>query len=209
MRRSSSAATVRNYSACLVSCDRHRPDRKTLTQRRRLGGDEAGAGIAQGRTRLRDRIHDGLALPKQFRRSGFRTDLFDATDVAVCRMYRHNPDVWRGFGKNTHEGLGAPRLIVPMTIVLSLGQIAPFVFLAASNSAGVTAVSAMAALCVLLPRLGTTRRFQQPLASALLHPVAIAAMIAIQWLGFFRHFSGRPAKWKGRTCAAAGESAFR
>ncbi|MGI8437174.1 MAG: glycosyltransferase, partial [Chthoniobacterales bacterium] len=72
---------------------------------------DAGAyRTSGGHEAIRDRVHDGLALPKSFRAHGFQTDLFDATDLATCRMYRTDAEVWVGLTKNTIEGLGAPRL---------------------------------------------------------------------------------------------------
>ncbi len=88
--------------------------------------EAAAYRAAGGHGVIRDRIHDGLALPKKFRERGFATDLFDATELATCRMYQRNGEVWRGLGKNTHEGLGAPRLIFPMTVILLGGQVLPF-----------------------------------------------------------------------------------
>ena len=78
---------------------------------------------------LRDSLHDGIKLPRVFRQAGFATDLFDATDLATCRMYRTNAETWRGLGKNATEGLAAPGTIVPMTALLLGGQILPFVLL--------------------------------------------------------------------------------
>ncbi len=146
-----------------------------------------------GHGAIRGRVHDGLALPKQFRASGFRTDLVDVTDLATCRMYRRNGDVWRGLAKNTQEGLGAPALILPMTLLLGLGQVLPFAMLAGGGwtwSAG--------AVLALLPRFVAWRRFHQPLVGVLLHPLAIAALLAIQWAGLIRWLTGKSASWKGR-----------
>ena len=42
-----------------------------------------------GHAALRDSRHDGVKLPRAFRRAGFATDLFDATDLSTCRMYRN------------------------------------------------------------------------------------------------------------------------
>ena len=70
--------------------------------------DAAAYRTSGGHEAIRDRIHDGFALPKNFRRHGFATDLFDATEIATCRMYRTNREVWAGLSKNTIEGLGAP-----------------------------------------------------------------------------------------------------
>jgi glycosyltransferase involved in cell wall biosynthesis len=61
-----------------------------------------------GHAKLRDSLHDGIKLPRVFRKAGFRTDLFDATDLATCRMYHTNAETWRGLGKNATEGIAAP-----------------------------------------------------------------------------------------------------
>lgn len=147
-----------------------------------------------GHSAIFSRVHDGLALPKQLRTSGFRTDLVDVTTLATCRMYRRGADVWRGLLKNTHEGLGAPARIVPLTLFLLAGQVLPFALLAAGWWSGLVA-SALA----LLPRVLAARRFQQPILGVLLHPFAIAALLAIQWVGLGRFLRGKPARWKGRT----------
>jgi len=51
----------------------------------------------------------------------------------------------------------------------------------------------------LLPRLAATLLFRQPLRSALLHPLGVLALLAIQWHALVRHVLGRPAEWKGRS----------
>lgn len=146
-----------------------------------------------GHCAIRGRVHDGLALPKQFRAAGFHTDLVDVTNLATCRMYRRNHDVWRGLLKNTHEGLGAPALIVPMTLLLGFGQVLPFAMLA-----GCHWTWPAAALLALLPRLIACRRFRQPLLGALPHPFGVAALLVIQWAGLARWLTGKSARWKGR-----------
>ncbi|MGI8890169.1 MAG: glycosyltransferase [Chthoniobacterales bacterium] len=157
---------------------------------------------AGGHTAIRNRIHEGLALPRSFRAHGLRTDLFDATDVAVCRMYRSSAEVWRGLTKNTHEGLGAPAVILPMTIILLLGQVAPWLILLLATTALVRAVAAAALALSLLPRLCAQARFHQSLGSVLWHPLAIVALLGLQWFGLGCYLLGRPVAWKGRTYAA-------
>ncbi len=146
-----------------------------------------------GHGAIRARVHDGLALPKQFRVSGYRTDLVDVTALATCRMYRRDAEVWRGLLKNTHEGLGAPARIVPLTVFLLVGQVLPFVLLATGALSGI-----IASMVALLPRVLAARRFHQPMLGVLLHPFGITALLAIQWLGLVRFLSGKPASWKGR-----------
>ena len=151
-----------------------------------------------GHAAIRDRIHEGLALPKSFRAHGFRTDLCDGTEIASCRMYRRDAEVWRGLAKNTHEGLGAPKVILPMTLLLLGGQVLPFfLFFAATGTA--RAVAGIAILLAWLPRWVGVKRFRQPFVTTLLHPVAIICLLGIQWMGLAGYLLGRPARWKGRT----------
>ncbi len=158
-----------------------------------------------GHAVFRHEMHDGLKLPRAFRMAGFRTDLFDATNLAICRMYRTNDEVWRGLSKNAVEGLAASKTIAPMTLVLLGGQVLPFVLLACSNSLTDLAriVTLVAAAAALLPRFLAIGRFKQSLGSALLHPVGILALLAIQWHALARYLAGRPSEWKGRQYATA------
>ena len=153
-----------------------------------------------GHAVLPDSLHDGLKLPRAFRRAGFRTDLFDATDIATCRMYHTNAETWRGLRKNATEGLAAPGTILPMTVLLLGGQVLPFVLLAFApmlSSSGLT-FAAFAAAMTCVPRLVATRTFHQPLGAAFLHPLGVLALLAIQWHALVRHFAGKPSVWKGR-----------
>ena len=82
-----------------------------------------------GHSVIRDTLHDGLKLPRAFRVAGLNTDLFDATDLATCRMYRTAGEVWFGLAKNAGEALAAPAMIGPMTAVLLGGQVLPVILL--------------------------------------------------------------------------------
>lgn len=157
-----------------------------------------------GHAQLRDSLHDGLKLPRVFRRAGFRTDLFDATDLAACRMYRTNVETWRGLGKNAVEGLATPGTIGPMTLLLFGGQVLPFVLLACTPmlSSAATLWAVAAAALSFVPRALGARLFRQPALSVLWHPLGILALLTIQWHAFVRHLLGRPATWKGRFYSA-------
>jgi hypothetical protein len=153
-----------------------------------------------GHSMIRDSLHDGLKLPRVFRAAGFATDLFDAADIAACRMYHTNAETWRGLGKNASEGLAAPGTILPMTALLLGGQVMPFVLLAFApwlSLAGLL-LTAAAAATAWLPRLVAARLFRQPLVGALLHPIGVLLLLVIQWSALVRHLAGRPAEWKGR-----------
>ena len=153
---------------------------------------------AGGHAAVAKRIHDAVALTRALRTHGFATDLFDATDTFHCRMYRHAGEVWNGFAKNAHEGLASPRLIVPATLVLLGGQVLPFILLAFAASPLAIVSAVIGTIAAMLPRLIGIVRFRQSFVGALLHPLGICALVAIQWFALFRSLRQRPAVWKGR-----------
>jgi len=153
-----------------------------------------------GHAMIKDSLHDGVKLPRVFRKAGYTTELFDATDIASCRMYRTNAQVWSGLGKNATEGLAAPALIIPATLALFAGQVMPFILLTGASRLSIAGlILCVVAVCfAYIPRILAVRRFRQPFLSALLHPVGILGLLLIQWRAFLLKITGRPCQWKGR-----------
>jgi len=167
-----------------------------------------------GHSAIRESLHDGLKLPRAFRSAGLRTDLFDATDIATCRMYRTASEVWFGLAKNAGEALAAPAMIVPMTALLFVGQVLPPILLVcglfswpAPWPAWQILLAGLATAAVYYPRIMAIRRFHQPVLGALLHPLGILLLLSIQWYAFLRNALGRPSTWKGRPYPSPGTSA--
>ncbi len=160
---------------------------------------------AGGHGAIRASLHDGITLPRAFRRVGLGTDLCDATEVATCRMYRSAGELWHGLAKNATEGLGHPRMIVPATLLLLGGGVLPLgLALAAPWLPPAAAALALVATVLLYsPRLAGMRRFRQSPLGAVLHPLGVTALVAIQWYALLRALLGRPAAWKGRRYLAA------
>jgi cellulose synthase/poly-beta-1,6-N-acetylglucosamine synthase-like glycosyltransferase len=157
---------------------------------------------AGGHGSIRSSRHDGLMLPRSFRQAGYETDLFDATDVAACRMYDNDSDLLQGFTKNATEGMASPGAILPWTLLLLGGQVLPFLLLPLSSLAGDSTAASLALLAVGLvmgSRLALSVRFKQSIQGALLHPVGILVVLAIQWFALLRSFGGGTVAWKGRT----------
>jgi hypothetical protein len=161
---------------------------------------------AGGHTVIRASLHDGLTLPRAFRRAGLRTDLCDATEVATCRMYHNAREVWYGLAKNATEGLASPALIVPSTVLLLGGQVLPLVLLGLGGlgrlSPLATGLAGLGVLAAYYPRLRAWRRFGHPWREALLSPLGILFLLVIQWYACVRALYGRPTTWKGRAYAA-------
>jgi hypothetical protein len=170
-----------------------------------------------GHSQIRETMHDGLLLPRVLRRAGYRTDIADITDLANVRMYDSAAKVWSGLAKNATEGIATAGKILPLSLVLLLGQVVPVVLLLgwaaalafapaktgsplwSPRSLEVTALLLIVAIASLLPRLLAVRRFRQPLRSALLHPVGVVVLLAVQWYALARKLFGKPVGWRQRS----------
>ena len=173
-----------------------------------------------GHAAIRDTRHDGLRLPEEFRRHGLRTDVVDLTELAEVRMYDSASAVWMGLAKNATEGLGSPGRIVPVTVLLLVGQVLPVVAavlwvafwvstavvgaqLDDARAAGwVSLLVGVAVVASYLPRVMAVRRFRQPVGSAVLHPVGILMLLGVQWYALVRQVLGRPVEWRARAYAS-------
>jgi len=157
-----------------------------------------------GHAEIKTTMHDGLLLPKLFRQCGFRTDLADLTDLATCRMYRSAQQVWQGLAKNATEGLAAPVRILPISVLLLLGQIVPFLLAAwlwmVGGSSIAEAVYVLVAVTgAWVPRFMAAYRFRQNWRGAWLHPLGVGILLAIQWYAFTRKVAGGTVRWKERS----------
>ncbi len=156
-----------------------------------------------GHSAIRNSRHDGIQLPRAFRRAGHRTDIFDATDIARCRMYTSTKEVCNGLLKNATEGIANARLIVPFTILLIGGSVLP----GPSLVLGYLASAPSTALAILfvafgisfVPRLIACKRFRQSYFGAVLHPFGVVCFVALQWVAIFRKRLGLTTKWRGRS----------
>ncbi len=149
---------------------------------------------AGGHAAIRASLHDGLMLPRAFRKAGFFTLLFDATSFARCRMYSGFAPLWEGLCKNATEGMAKPAALPFWTIVLAGGQIVPalLVIFAPSWPAGLALAAGIGT------RLILAQRFRQPFISALLQPAGVTALLIVQWFSLLRAQWGGRSTWRGR-----------
>jgi len=155
-----------------------------------------------GHAAIRSTMHDGIKLPAAFRKAGFKTDLFDATEVASVRMYAGAREVWAGLSKNATEGMATAKLLPLFTTFLFAGHVLPFVLLPialASHQLAASLIASAAVALSLLPRVLGILRFDQPVSSAVLHPVGVALLLVIQWVALCRKWMGKAPSWRGRS----------
>lgn len=176
-----------------------------------------------GHAAVKASLHDGLKLPRAYRMKGFHTDICDATDIAVCRMYRSASGVWNGLAKNAREGMAATAQLPLWTYLLFVGQVLPFIILLMAPGRIIIehtmmltyapgpktdaivwnddlgfALAALACVLALIPRGLATIRFRASWLGAALHPVGVMVLLAIQWFAIVRAVMGKPVGWKGR-----------
>ena len=157
---------------------------------------------AGGHAAIRTSLHDGVTLPRAFRRAGFMTDLFDATDLATCRMYAGWDEVWSGFGKNATEGMATAAGLPVWTILIGCGHVLPLPVLLTAMIAGAYQVAMLAGaalLCNMAQRALVAVRFRQNRPVIALHPAGAALLLAMQWTAMVRTLLRRPAVWRGRS----------
>lgn len=182
----------------------------------RMAGASAGCGQfflttrdaywrSGGHAQLRQSLHDGVKLPRVYRAAGLRTDVFDASDIARCRMYHGLRETWRGLSKNATEGIGAPGTIVPFTLLLTAGGVVPagWLLLSLMRGASPSPVILAATLLSLLPRALVAARFDRGWWAVPLHPLAITSFLALQWLALGSRLIGLRPQWRGRSYSSA------
>lgn len=155
-----------------------------------------------GHAAFRQSMHDGIKLPRAVRSVGGRTDLFDGTELAECRMYRTAGQVWRGFAKNAYEGLGSFALLLFITLIHIVGHVLPWGWIVwalfTDQIATAATVLAIAAIAIAtLQRMIFAKRFQHSWRTVLLHPLGILLLTIIQWHSLWLAKTGRRS-WKGR-----------
>lgn len=164
-------------------------------------------GRAGGHGAIRASLHDGLDLPRAFRGAGLKTDLFDATPVASCRMYRGFAELFRGLERNARAGVARNGAILTLSVgFLVLGQVLPFVLAPAVWLSSESSAARGLAVAVLglawAPRWLLAIRFRQSLLGALLHPAGASLLVAIQLAAALGSLRARETEWRGRRYAS-------
>jgi glycosyltransferase involved in cell wall biosynthesis len=156
-----------------------------------------------GHGAIRQSLHDGIMLPRAYRMAGLRTDLFDASDVAHCRMYTSFPETWSGLMKNANEGFAKMPLLPVMTVLMLLAFVAPLLSAVALSMNLISedfAIPIIAAfLLSYLPRVLCCLKFDRAWLACVLNPVSIVLFLIIQWIALIRKSQGKGVKWRQRS----------
>jgi len=155
----------------------------------------------EGHSAIRTSMHDGLKLPKLFRKHGFYTSIYDLSQDASCRMYRGTVELWNGLTKNATEGMATILRLPVFTVLLVVGQLLPLPLLVWSSIAFDVPSARMVFLAliwsVVIP-IVCAARYRQSWLSVIFRPVGIVVMLLLQWLALLRKLLGIRSSWKDR-----------
>ncbi len=159
-----------------------------------------------GHSAIRASLHDGLHLARLFKSAGKRVRLADLSASISCRMYRGWGECWGGFTRNAYQALGAFPALVTVTLLETVLFLCPYLFLGLGAAQGWPGWAWLCLVQVLLLvgiQVSLRRRFGYPWLTVTLHPAGIAALVAIQWVSWWRAVTHAPTAWKGRTVRTA------
>jgi cellulose synthase/poly-beta-1,6-N-acetylglucosamine synthase-like glycosyltransferase len=165
---------------------------------------------AGGHGAVRRTLHDGIMLARRMKSAGFPVGVFDAWDIARCRMYAGFRSCWRGFSRNAYEALGSPLALGAMIALNGAFFVLPFLAapwaLAAAGLSPTAVVWAAAVALALGLRVLVAVRFSAPMWTVVATPVAVALLIGLQMHSFVNHCTGRPVVWRARAYPGAAPS---
>jgi cellulose synthase/poly-beta-1,6-N-acetylglucosamine synthase-like glycosyltransferase len=169
----------------------------------------AADAAAGGFSAVRGAVVDDMAYCRRVKEAGLRVVFADGHEIARCRMYEDAPGVWAGFSKNMYEGIGGHPLALLFVMALHIGCfVTPYLAVAAGLlgapallGPGLAGVGAN-----LLLRAVLGLRHGHRAGWALLHPVAVLAMMGIL-LNSWRWSVRRDIRWRGRSYPGAAGAA--
>ena len=156
-----------------------------------------------GHGAIRQSLHDGIMLPRAYRMSGLKTDLFDASDIAHCRMYTSFPETWSGLMKNANEGFAKMPLLPVMTVLMLLAFVGPLLSAVALSMNLISEDFAFPIIAAFvlsyLPRVLCCLKFDRAWLACMLNPVSIVLFLTIQWIALIRKSQGKGVQWRQRS----------
>jgi chlorobactene glucosyltransferase len=161
----------------------------------------------EGHEAVRSEILEDVALARATRRAGYGAMLADGGDLVRTRMYRGAVEVWNGYSKNAYAFFGySPFFLAVGVLVLAALYLAPIAFMLVGALSGDWLLFGLAAAQYMLAvgaRLLLSVRFGYRPLDALLHPVAVVYLIAIELNSMRWALTGKSA-WKGRSYNSLG-----
>ena len=152
-----------------------------------------------------DEIVDDVRLARSVKRSGGRVRLANGTNSITTRWYPDLGGIWRGFSKNAYGAIESSPVLAALTcLALVPLLVAPFVQAAIGVATGDVAAAPVIQCGLLVGgRLVTARLGRDPVASSILHPVAVVFWGATLARSAQLSHGRRSVEWRGRSVPVA------
>jgi glycosyltransferase involved in cell wall biosynthesis len=156
-----------------------------------------------GHALVRDQLFEDSRLAQRWRAQGESGLCLDGQSVVEVRMYRAVGDIWRGFQKNLYPAFRREASFWAFMALHASAFVLPAALLVlAPSAAAVAAVTGGALMRILL-----AVRFDHPVWSAWLQPIAAGVLIGIGLASRRRYRAASGVEWKGRRYGPRGEVA--
>ena len=156
---------------------------------RAVGGHQSVAG----------EVLEDLALMRAFKAAGLRTCTMDGSALASCEMYETVDETISGYTKSLWAAFGSPLGAAGVNVLLFAVAIAPALAAVSARSPRVRAIGSVGYAAGVFSRVMVARRMGTRVwPESALHPLSVAAFIALNAVSWRRHRLGT-ALWKGRT----------
>lgn len=155
-----------------------------------------------GHAAVRGEIFEDQRLVHLWRARGARSLCLDGREVVAVRMYNSLAEILAGFRKNFFPAFRHAASFWGFLLMHATTLAAPLLAVATQARPALIATAAL-----LGARLALALRFRQPLWPVLLHPLAVAFMLALGLASWWRCRHGGGVEWKGRVYQQPGGSA--
>ena len=147
-----------------------------------------------GHKEIRGEVLDDLELARLLVQKGFKGGVAIGSDIATCRMYQNGAELFAGYTKSLWRAFGSPLGSILASLFLFATGVLPFLLAISGYTAGWIGY-----FLVVLSRYVSALRTRS-LSTALLHPLAILALIALISQSWYQKSTGK-LMWRGRSVA--------
>jgi len=127
-----------------------------------------------GHEKIQSEVLDDLMLARNLIGCGFKGAVVEASQIAVCKMYNTSRELIVGYQKSLYKAFGTlPGAVIALSLLVFTG-IVPLIAVINGSTLGL-----LAFIFIFVGRVITSLRTSSIPNTAILHPLAIAALIII------------------------------
>jgi len=148
-----------------------------------------------GHKTIRHEVLEDLELARLLVKQGFKGGIAEGSEVATCRMYRNQGELFAGYTKSLWRAFGSPLGALVASLLLLLSGVLPLLFAVAGYR-----LAWIGYFLIVLSRYVAGIRTRSTLSTALLHPLAIVVLVYLIARSWYLKLVGQLV-WRGRSVA--------